>query len=120
MPATIIGQIRTEVVLSHTPPNTTAALIVPADTQGDVDRQMRMLVHRGLDHRFTAAHPATGEQTVAFMPLPPGRVRMLRERGIVHGEHFLASFAVNEKPYRGQLRREMWLTNGNRLGQPVA
>ncbi len=120
MPATVVGQIRTEVIFSHTPPNTTAALIVPVDAQGNVNQQMRMLVHRELDRRFTAAHPATGEQTLAFMPLPPGRIRMLQERGILHGVRFLATFAVIEKPYRGQLRREMWLVDGQRLGQLVA
>jgi hypothetical protein len=81
---------------------------------------MRPLVYHGLDDRFTAPHPATGVQTVAFMPLPPGRVGMLERRGIRHGELFLAEFAVIEKRYRNQLRREMWLVAGHRLAQMTA
>ncbi len=117
---TAIAVIRTEVILSHTPPNTTAALVVPPDVQPDVDNQMRLWLNRGLDPRFTAAHPDTGQQTMAFMPLPPGRVRMVHNRGFHHGDRFLATFHVYEQPYRGQLRREMWLVDAQPLAQAVA
>ncbi len=120
MPLNVLAKIRTEVVFSHRPQNETAALIVPIELQPAVNQQMLLWVNRELDHRFTAADPATGEQTLAFMPLPAGRVRLLEERGIVHGERFLAVFAVVEKPYRGQLRREMWLIDAHPLAQRVA
>jgi hypothetical protein len=119
MPATHIDSIRTEVIFSHTPPNTTAALIVPNDTHDTLENEMRPLLGHGLDHGFTVAHPMTEEQTVAFMPLPPGRVHMLQQRGIRHAERFLAIFEVIEKSYRRQPRREMWLIDGQHLPEMV-
>jgi hypothetical protein len=116
-----IGTITVEVIFSHTPPNTTAALVIPVDVQAAVEREMRLLLHRGLDHRFTAPHPDTGEPTVSFMPLPPGRVELVRRKGISHGERFRAVFHVLEKTYRGQPRREMWLMDAKPLtAQAVA
>jgi hypothetical protein len=44
---------------------------------------------------------------------------MLCQRGIRYAERFQAVFAVVEKPYRGQLRREMWLVDGHRLHELI-
>ena len=118
---TPIGVMTSEVILSHTPPNTTAALVVPPDVQAEVDDPMRLLLNRGLNPRFTAAHPATGAQTVAFMPLPPGRVAMVRGRGFRHGDPFSSPRSASmSNPTKGQPRREMWLVDARPPGQAVA
>jgi hypothetical protein len=110
-----IGEFSVEGIFSHTPPNETAAIIIPADRQHEMENQMQRLLGHGLDRRFTAAHPETGEQIVAVTPLPPGRVRMVLESGIRDGERFGAVFHVVEKKYRGQLRKEMWLVGARKL-----
>jgi len=110
-----IGTTTVDVIFSHTPPNTTGALVIPAEVQATVDQEMHRLLNRGLDHRFTAPHPDSGVPTVSFMPLPPGRIELVRRKGISHGERFRAVFHVLEKTYRGQPRREMWLMDAQRL-----
>ncbi len=116
---TIISEIRTELILSHTLPNTTASLIVPLETEGRLDAEMRHWQHPGLDPRFTAVDPLTGERRRAFTPVPPGRLAMIHSRGIRHVDRFLATFEVRAKPYRGQPRREIWLANAEPVEQPV-
>jgi hypothetical protein len=117
---TTLGEIRTPLILSHTLPNTTASLIVPGEIEGGLDAEMRHWQHPGLDPRFTAIDPLTGERRRAFTPVPPGRLGMIHSRGIRHADRFLAIFEVRERTYEGQLRREMWLANAEPLAQPVA
>ena len=57
--------------------------------QSHAERSIRRLARavrvRVMD-RFTAPHPDTGVPTASFMPLPPGRVDLVRDKGISHGE----------------------------------
>ena len=110
-----VGEIQVELVFSQPPGKSTGAAIVPADALDALEAQRTRFKHEAT--WWYVPDPRTGESRPAFTPIGGGRLQLILDQGIRHGDRFLAKFDINEVERKGKTKREMWFIEARTLGR---
>jgi hypothetical protein len=94
-----LGIVRAELIFSHTPGNKTGAAIVPAESLPAIN-EARDRYGCETDWWF-AVDPETGVKREAYTPIEAGRLDLIRNAGIRHGERFVARIGFWKRKYDG-------------------
>ena len=108
-----VGEIQVELIFAHYPGNSTGAAVVPEEAIDQLNREREELGHKAT--WWTARDPENGRNRPAFTPIEGGKLRLIEDRGIRHGERFRATFDVNEVTRNGQKQRQMSLVQADPL-----
>jgi hypothetical protein len=113
----ILGVIQFELVFSRHPGNKTGAAVVTRGSEDTFDASRRRFGCATIPMYTT--DPTTGERRPAFMPIETGRLALIEDRGIGHGDHFLADIAFIEGHRKGKPQVQMWLVDAQPLVKAV-
>lgn len=104
---------QTELIYSRPEGRASGSGIVPPESFEALEAQR---TRHGVETEwFFDSDPETGEQRHAFTPIEGGRLALIEERGIQHGERFLATFEVKEVRRHAGSQTQLWLIDA----QPV-
>jgi hypothetical protein len=102
-----LGSFRVELVYARPDGSKVAHGVVPEAAMPGLEAELQR--HKLAEKLTTATDPATGLPRPAFRPVEGRRLAWFEERGIAHGDRFLASFDVRQLMRGGRTRREAWL-----------